>query len=101
MFFGKYDQKTAETVPNNGAPPDLPLEIEILYNALDKLPSKQKEAIVLFEISGFSQLEICKIQRCTLSAVKSRIKRGKEKLVQILVTYESTKTSLIYKIKAI
>ncbi len=87
-FFGKYDESRIENVISFELSPLLTLEIEILYKALDKIPAKQKEAIVLFEISGFSQKEICQIQSATLSALKSRINRGKENLKLILTKQE-------------
>ncbi|PIZ05301.1 MAG: RNA polymerase subunit sigma-24, partial [Flavobacteriales bacterium CG_4_10_14_0_8_um_filter_32_5] len=44
--------------------------------------------IVLFEITGFSIKEIMEIQNSSESAVKQRLKRGREKLVELL-TFES------------
>lgn len=84
-LFGKFDEQKAENMTSNDFRPDLPVDIQILYNALDTLPQKQKEAVVLFEISGFSLFEIKELQGGTLSAVKSRVKRGREKLTDILV----------------
>ena len=63
-------------------------DIHYLYEALAKLPDEQRECIILFEISGFSIKEIMEIQQSSESAVKQRLKRGREKLVEIL-TYES------------
>ena len=51
-------------------------EIELLYQSLAKLPELQKEAIILFEITGFSIKEIMKIQDSGESAVKQRLSRG-------------------------
>lgn len=59
-------------------------DIELLYRALNKLPDAQKEALILFEISGFSINEISEIQKTSISAVKQRLKRGREKLSEIL-----------------
>ena len=59
-------------------------EIDVLYKALANLPEEQKEAIILFEISGYSIKEITIIQSCGESAVKQRLKRGREKLALIL-----------------
>ena len=59
-------------------------EIELLYKALSKLPEEQKEAIILFEISGYSIKEITKIQDSSISAIKQRLKRGRDKLAIIL-----------------
>jgi RNA polymerase sigma-70 factor (ECF subfamily) len=63
--------------------------VHFLHVALAQLVDEQREAIILFEISGFSIKEIVEIQASSESAVKQRLKRGREKLVEIL-TYEST-----------
>lgn len=55
-----------------------------LYAALDTLPDKQREAIVLFEISGLSLKEVQQVQGGSLSGVKSRIVRGREELARKL-----------------
>ncbi len=83
-LFGKYEEYAEKKMISNDYIPDLPLEIETLYKALNELPEKQKEALVLFEISGFSIEEICNIQNSSLSAVKSRLKRAREKLRVII-----------------
>ncbi len=64
---------------------DQKFETEILYRALAQLPENQKEAIILFEITGYSIKEIAEIQDSGVSAVKQRLKRGREKLTEILV----------------
>ncbi|MGB0390583.1 MAG: RNA polymerase sigma factor [Salibacteraceae bacterium] len=72
--------------------PDLDAEtkydIEVLYQFLEKLPLKQKEALILFEISGFSLKEIALIQESSLSSVKQRLKRGREKLADLFKSEE-------------
>lgn len=70
------------------AQPDLSVDIQHLFEALAQLPDAQKEAIILFEISGFSIKEIMEIQEAGESAVKQRLKRGRERLEEIL-KYES------------
>ena len=45
---------------------------------LGTLPDVQREAIVLFEMQGFSIDEIASLQRASVSAVKSRLARGRE-----------------------
>lgn len=60
-------------------------EIRILYEALDKLNPDEKEAIVLFEIFGFKQKEIAKIQGIKENNVKVRIFRAKENLKKLLM----------------
>ncbi len=83
-LFGSYDEEKALRIPSTEPQQDLSLDVEILYKVIEKLPIKQKEAVVLFEISGFSLNEIKVVQGATLSAVKSRIKRGREKLTEML-----------------
>lgn len=56
------------------------VDVNILYNMLQKLPLKQAEAIILFEVNGFNLEEIKEIQGGTLSGVKSRLKRARESL---------------------
>ena len=60
------------------------LESRELYEALGTLPEKQREAVVLFEISGLSLREIQEVQGGTLSGVKTRIVRGREALASKL-----------------
>jgi RNA polymerase sigma-70 factor (ECF subfamily) len=48
--------------------------------ALTTLPTVQREAIVLYEIEGWQVDEIAVLQRCSASAVKSRLARGRDRL---------------------
>lgn len=68
-------------------------EIHFLYLGLSKLPEDQQEALILFRISGFSIKEIADIQNSTESAIKQRLKRGREKLKDILTDQESLKAN--------
>ncbi len=47
---------------------------------LATLPAVQREAVVLFELDGYSIDEVAALQRVSLSAVKSRLTRGRERL---------------------
>jgi len=55
-------------------------EREVLRLSLNKLPFKQREAVILYEINGYSIAEIERIQNSKESAVKSRLSRGRKKL---------------------
>ena len=59
---------------------------ELLYTALAQLPEIQREAIVLFEISGFSIAEIAELQGAGISAIKQRLARGRQALLELLST---------------
>lgn len=88
----KEQHLTKESQPNVKDHSSGPLEridVLFLHEALAKLPDEQKEAIILFELTGFSIREIAEIQESTESAVKQRLKRGREKLKEIL-TFDAT-----------
>jgi RNA polymerase sigma factor (sigma-70 family) len=76
-------------IRDRNANPQTHADIHYLYEALAQLSEEQRESIILFEISGFSIREITVIQNASESAVKQRLKRGREKLMEIL-TYESS-----------
>lgn len=59
-------------------------DTHFLHLALAQLPAAQKECILLFEISGFKIKEIAEIQAVSEDAVKQRLKRGRERLHEIL-----------------
>ena len=48
--------------------------------ALATLSAVQREALVLHDLEGFSMPEIAAMQKVTVSAVKTRVARGREKL---------------------
>ena len=59
-------------------------DVEMLHKALTLLPDAQREALTLFEITGFSIKEIMEIQNSGESAVKQRLFRGRRELARIL-----------------
>jgi RNA polymerase sigma factor (sigma-70 family) len=77
-FRLRYNREIAEAREDSAPKPDHAAEIAIVMAALDKLPAKMKETVVLFDIADLSLEEICIIQGGTLSGVKSRLKRGRE-----------------------
>ncbi len=66
------------------APADASADVSVLYAALDRLPDKQREAVIMFEILGYSMKEIQVVQGGTLVAVKVRISRGRKALAVML-----------------
>lgn len=69
---------------NANSAPDNATDVQLLYDALDALPLKQREAIVLADVMGYTLHEIAELQGDGLSAVKQRVVRGREKLRHIL-----------------
>lgn len=90
-FWGIFNTEQAERIaaPRN---PLLNEDVQLLYQALDQLPNAQKEALILFELSGYSIKEIAEIQNSSLSSIKARLSRGRQKLGQIL----SPKKTFVY-----
>lgn len=79
-----FDDDTIEQAYGNTSSPETATDTELMLEALDKLPAKQREALILFEISGFSIEEICAVQGGSISGVKSRLARGRQKLAELL-----------------
>ena len=83
-IFSEYDEAKAGTIAAGGSPVWIGADVRALHEALAKLPESQREAIVLFEITGLSLKEVAEVQEASLSAVKSRLKRGRERLARLL-----------------
>jgi RNA polymerase sigma-70 factor, ECF subfamily len=79
-----YDETLATQRHALERSPETAAEIRLAMDALQTLPEKMRESVVLFYISDFSLEEIRRIQSGTLSGVKSRIKRGREQLSKAL-----------------
>jgi RNA polymerase sigma-70 factor, ECF subfamily len=72
------------------APPEQVLHRELaqkIQEALDELPENQRSAILLCRQEDLSYEQIAKILRCSLSATKSLIHRGRETLKEKLKPY--------------
>lgn len=93
-FRGIWKEDQHLNIPDEGVSADQRLDIQLLYTALDRLPELQKEAIVLFDISGYSIKEVASIQDAGESAVKSRLKRGREKLADLLKSDDLRRESI-------
>jgi RNA polymerase sigma-70 factor (ECF subfamily) len=86
------NEEETKWIPDESSNTQTDAEIHFLYEALAKLNNDQRESIILFEISGFSIKEIAKIQDASVSAVKLRLKRGRERLTEIMNFESSFKT---------
>lgn len=79
-----FNRHHAEQRKDPSIGPDGATDIRIVLDALETLPAKTRETMVLFGVSGFSLEEIRRVQGGTLSGVKSRLKRGREQLAALL-----------------
>jgi len=79
-YAESWQDHFAEKVAHKSISPEVTLDIEILLRAMKKLPARQEEALLLFEISGFSIREIAEIQESSEGAVKTRLSRARQAL---------------------
>jgi RNA polymerase sigma-70 factor (ECF subfamily) len=75
----------AESFPS----PANAFDVERLYAALGKLPERQREALILFELLGHSMKEIADLQGDLVVTVKVRISRGRAALKRLLTESSS------------
>ena len=60
------------------------VDLNDFRKALDRLPSDQREAIILIGASGFSYEEAADICHCAVGTMKSRVSRARTKLQELL-----------------
>ena len=87
-FWVDIEKSGAEHAHANIMSAETNIEVQLLYKAIGKLPFKHREALVMFEIMGFSLLEIQQHQGGSLSGVKSRVARARQSLSEMLLTTE-------------
>jgi RNA polymerase sigma-70 factor (ECF subfamily) len=71
-------------------------ELSIVMQKMEQLPALQREALILFHISDLPLEEIRNIQGGSLSAVKQRIKRGRERLMQLCTERQQILITLFF-----
>ena len=81
------EEDIASAAPTSGST-EQRAEVHLLHRALRCLKEEQREALILYEISGFPIKEIAQVQECSVDAVKQRLSRGRKRLTEIL-TFES------------
>ncbi len=60
------------------------LQAELIQDALDSLPPKYREVVVLRYVQEMSYEEICEISHTTMGTVKSRLNRARLRLQELL-----------------
>ncbi len=83
-FKGEWDEMALEKLESRTSDPEVALDIHYLLKAIQQLPNKQREALTLFEISGFNIREISMIQTSSEGATKTRLSRARQQLKELL-----------------
>jgi RNA polymerase sigma-70 factor (ECF subfamily) len=80
----QLDQEAAERTLVAVDDPEAPVALDELRLGLAKLPSEQREALVLVGAGGFAYEEAAEICNCAVGTVKSRVSRARRALQVIL-----------------
>jgi RNA polymerase sigma-70 factor (ECF subfamily) len=92
-FFSEHRKRVREVEDADGtyaarlttAPDQLShLDYDDLRKALLKLPSDQREALLLVGAQGFSYEEAAAICECAVGTIKSRVNRARSRLAELL-----------------
>lgn len=79
--------KTLDTIAGHGDETfaaDRDFRYQALYMALEELPPKERSAILLYYIKGYSIREIAGIVDASEDAIKKQLSRGRDKLKTLL-----------------
>lgn len=63
---------------------DWTLQVKAVHRALQRLPKDQRKVLNLVVIQGWSYEEAAEVCDCALGTVKSRVNRGRNRLLQLL-----------------
>src|SRR5271169_3987221 len=92
-FYEEYRKRRREVEDSDGRYADTlksypeqtgQVEFEELRTALTKLPTEQREALILVGASGFSYDEAAAVCGCATGTIKSRVHRGRTRLAELL-----------------
>jgi RNA polymerase sigma-70 factor, ECF subfamily len=60
------------------------LAVQALQAALDQLPAEHREALILVGAAGLSYEEAADVCGCALGTIKSRVNRGRNRLLKVM-----------------
>ena len=90
--FVEFDSETTETPATQQASPHVvylrKLERVHVQEAIERLPDAYREVVLLRDFEGFSYQEIAAVLDCPAGTVMSRLGRAREKLRQMLRTWQ-------------
>ena len=94
-FKAAFNEEEINQIIDFGQNQEHYTEFKIVYEKILSLPAKTSEALILYHISDLSIEDIQKIQGGSISGVKSRLQRGREKVLSLLNTKEQLKVAMM------
>jgi len=83
-FQTELREKHTRELFAQGMNPEIAVDVQLLYHKMEALPDKQRDAIILFDVCGFSLKEVADIQQEQVNTTKSHLRRGRKKLQQLM-----------------
>lgn len=83
-FRGRYSESAAAFLKDANASAELLTDLTLIFEKMKQLPTAQHEALLLFYVADLPLEEIRNIQQTSLSAVKLRLRYGKQRLLKML-----------------
>jgi RNA polymerase sigma-70 factor, ECF subfamily len=87
----QLDAETAEDTLVAVSDPYFALELDDVRRAMLELPDEQREALTLIGVSGLAYDEAAEVCGCAAGTIKSRVSRGRQRLLAILADGDLTK----------
>ena len=94
-FKASFDEEEMNQIIDFGQNQEHFTEFKIVYEKILSLPAKTSETLILYHISDLSVEEIQKIQGGSISAIKSRLRRGRAKILSLLNSKEQLTVALM------
>jgi RNA polymerase sigma-70 factor, ECF subfamily len=95
-FKASFNEEELNQIIDFGQNQEYYAEFKIVYEKILSLPEKTSETLILYHISDLSIEEIQKIQGGSVSGIKSRLQRGREKILSLLNTKEQLKIAMMF-----
>ena len=83
-LFIRLDEAEAEQITDTGMQVEQSLAVKELVEAMQKLKPIIRDTISLHEFSGLPIKEIAEIQKTNVNTVKTRLRRGRQRLAELL-----------------
>ena len=94
-FKACFNEEEINQIIDFGQNQEYLAEFKIVYETILSLPARTSETLILYHISDLSVEDIQKIQGGSISAVKSRLQRGREKVLSLLNTKEQLRIAML------